>query len=83
MPEIELTTAQPFDDGSVPMIKKTALYLIERCNGRDILACELKIENLKILDHPFLVVHRLENHNDPSLGQPAEHDLRDGFVVFF
>jgi hypothetical protein len=63
------------------MIEEAVLLPIQRSNGVHIFRPELNIEDAEIFLDAFLA-NGLGNRHDPSLGQPAQDDLRDGLLVF-
>jgi hypothetical protein len=53
---------------------------VEGCDLLHLLVGELEVEDVQVLGHP-LGPHRLRDHDDLALGEPAQHDLADGLAV--
>lgn len=63
------------------MGEKTAGASLQRRDTGHILPIQFEIENCQILYHAFFP-HGLSQRNDPTLYDPPQHDLSDGFSMF-
>ena len=63
------------------MIEEAARFCVQRCNRSHVFRAEFKIEHVEIL-HNALFADGLGNGHHAALGQPAQDDLRHGFLVF-
>jgi hypothetical protein len=71
---------QPFHHVRIAMIEEAALFGIQCCNCSHVFGAEFNIKNVEILSNSFLA-DGLGNRHDAALGQPAQNDLCDGFLV--
>ena len=79
-PLIDASLAEPADFLRIAVVEEERGPCLHRRDPRDLVVCQLEIEDVKVLPHP-IGADRFWDYDGATLHEPAKDDLAHGLVV--